>query len=234
MPNHDPAENATGGFLSTLLVDPSNPAHATLLAQMPGWRGVSVHDAIGRDLVESPWVCVADWRLFAQVDHLRELLWQRRGATIVLVGLSSEEVGKEGVRAMRRFAGEVIGLLAAADPEWTTHLVVPVTSVGPEGLIPAIQEASRRQPADLGSIDVHLREAINYIERGDHSGAFSSAARALAMEPDQPGIIADVARLLGRMGRSGDGEKLCKVFLLQRPESDAVKQALDDLQPVVS
>ena len=112
-------------------------------------------------------------------------------------------------------------------------MMVPVTAVESDGLTAAIQQAARSQPADLGSVAVHLREAVSYIERGDHRGAFSSAARALAMQPDQPGIVADVARLLGRMGCSAEGETLCKVFLLQRPESDAVRQALEELHPAI-
>lgn len=239
MANHDPVQRSAGGARNTLLVDPSNPAHAALVAQMPGWRAVSIDEAIGRDLIESRWVCVADWRLFERMEHLRELCWQRRGGTSVVVGLSAEAIGPEGVRCLRRFAGEAIALAGSgsagiAGQDWMAQLLVPVTSVGRDGLVPAIEAAALRNPVDLGSVGVYLREAVSYIERGDSGGAFSASARALAMHPDQPGIVADVARLLGRMGRSAEGEQLCKVFLLQRPESTPVQQALHELQPASS
>jgi len=64
--------------------------------------------------------------------------------------------------------------------------------------------------------------------------ARSRQGRALSRAPDQPGIVADVARLLSRMGRSGEGEQICKVFLLPRQISEPVKQALSELYAVGS
>jgi len=231
-----PSANATPGVCrNTVIIDASNPAHIALQAQLVGWHVVAANEAIGLDFLDATRVCVADWRLFGQLDHLRELMMRGRGSTICVVGLSGEDMSApEGLAELRRYAGEVIALAEVADPEWTGCLTVPVTSVGLDGVAFAIQQAMTRDPLDLGSIDVYLREAQTYVGRSDDAGAFLSAARALAMAPDQPGIVADVARLLARMGRTAEGEKLCKVFLLQRPDSEPVQRALTELHPVGS
>lgn len=230
-----PSANASPRVRNTVVIDPSNPAHIALQAQLPGWHAVAANEAVGLDFLDATRVCVADWRLFGQLDHLRELMMQNRGSIICLVGLSGEgTAAAEGLAELRRYAGEVIALAEVADPQWTGRLTVPVTSVGIDGIGFAIQQAMTRDPQDLGSIEVYLREAQTYVGRNDDTGAFLSAARALAMAPDQPGIVADVARLLARMGRTAEGEKLCKVFLLQRPDCEPVQRALTELHPVGS
>jgi len=229
------APNAADLRPNTLLIDAGNPAHVALAEQLSGWRTVPVQQAVGLDFVDPARVCVADWRLFDQLEYLRERMMIRRGATIVVVGLSEGDLpGTDGLVALRRYAGEIVALTDVADSEWTSGLMVPVTSVRLEDVAFAIQATASREPQDLGSIEVHLREAASYIERNDDAGAFLAAARALAMAPDQPGIVADVARLLARMGRSVEGEQLCKAFLLQRPDDEAVQQVLTELHPAGS
>jgi hypothetical protein len=218
----------------TLVLDPNLPAHVALRRSLPRWRAVACSELIGRDVTAGARLCVADWRIFGAVPYLRETLMQNRGRTIALVGLSDEPCDDGALAMLRRFAGEVVALVSAAQPSWTSRLLVPVSTVGPAGVADAIVEACRRPAADLGSVDVHLREAIQYMQRGDDDGAFQASARALAMAPDQPGIIADVARLLARMGRSADGEQLCRTFLLQRPDSAPVQAALGELAPLRS
>lgn len=220
---------------NTLLIDPANPAHAALAEQLPTWRAVPATEAVGLDFVDAERVCVADWRLFDHLEHLRERMMLDRGAIIVVVGLSeADQPDKAGLVSLRHYAGEVVALADATDLLWTSRLMVPVTTVGSDGVAFAIEQATSRQPQDRGTVEVHLREALSYVRRNDDTGAFLAAARALAMAPDQPGIVADVARLLARMGRSAEGEKLCKVFLLQRPDSHAVQQALTELDPIGS
>lgn len=240
MSSNTPAASIPGSHRGTLVVDPSNPAHIALVAQLPGWHVVPANEAVGLDFLDATRVCIADWRLFGHLEHLRELMLRERGSIICLAGLSGEDVGSdESLAELRRYAGEVItvaehGQAQGDGAQWTGRLMVPVTSVGLAGVAFAIQQAMTRQPEDLGAIDVHLREAQGYVGRNDDAGAFLSAARALSMAPDQPGIVADVARLLARMGRSAEGEQLCKVFLLQRPDSEPVKRALTELHPVGS
>ncbi|MFT6082955.1 MAG: hypothetical protein ACJAYX_005008 [Planctomycetota bacterium] len=54
------------------------------------------------------------------------------------------------------------------------------------------------------------------------------------MAPDQPQIIADVPRLLGRMGRSADAKTLRNAFWQPSPEHDALKQAEPDQHSAIS
>lgn len=213
----------------TLVLDPNIPAHVALQRSLPDWRAVPFAELVGRDVRESSRLCFADWRIFGAVSYLRELLVQERGRTVVLAGLAGEEVDADGLACLRRFAGEVLALAECARTGWTSRLLVPVSVVGRQDVPGALAEASRREVLPLGSIDVHLREAMDYVQRGDDEGAFQASARALAMAPDQPGIIADVARLLARMGRSADGAQLCRSFLLQRPDSEPVQAALGEL-----
>jgi len=225
------ARNEAGLPLGTLVLDPNIPAHVALRRSLPGWRAVAFGELVGRDVTCGARLCVADWRIFGAVPYLRESLMQNRGRTITVVGLSGEPVGEDALAALRRFAGEVVSLVEHAQPSWTSRLLVPVSTVGPAGVADAVEEACRREAAELGSVEVHLREAMSYVQRGDDEGAFQASARALAMAPDQPGIIADVARLLARMGRSAEGQQLCRTFLLQRPDSAPVKAALGELAP---
>lgn len=97
-----------------------------------------------------------------------------------------------------------------------------------------MQLATNREPADLRSLTVPLREAVSDLERHDHLIALSPTARALAMAPDQPQIIADVQRLLGRMGQSADAKTLRDEFWQPSPEHDALKQADQGQHPAIS
>jgi hypothetical protein len=235
MSSKEPGGAAIRARANVLLMDPGNAAHVALQQQLRGWRPVSVHAVVGLDCLDAPRVCVADWRLFGRIDYLKELLQRRRGAVIVLVGLSGEPVRSDDcLLVLRRHAGEVVAVADVVDDSWASQLMVSVTPVASDGLAAAIQAAAKREPQDLGAVQAHLQEAMAYVQRSDDAGAFCSAARALALAPDQPGIVADVARLLGRMGRSGEGEQLCKVFLLQRPDSASVQQALDELHAIGS
>ena len=225
------ATNAAAAPTGTLVIDANIPAHVALCQALPGWRAVPFSELIGRDVAHGERLCVADWRIFGAVPHLRETLMQNRGRTIVLVGMAGEAIGEDALAMLRRFAGEVISLVESAQPSWTSRVLVPVSTVGPAGIAEAVVEACRGPAHDLGGVEVHLREAMSYVQRGDDEGAFQASARALAMAPDQPGIIADVARLLARMGRSADGEQLCRTFLLQRPDSAPVREALGQLAP---
>jgi len=225
----DMTTNQAGLPSGTLVLDPNIPAHVNFRQALPDWRAVPFGELIGRDVSESTRLCVADWRIFGAVPHLREKLMQQRGRTIVVVGLSDEPTGTDALDALRRFAGEVVALADEVAPEWASRLLVPVTLVNEQSILQALEEACKRTPEALGSVEVHLREAMNYVHRGDSEGAFQSSARALALAPDQPGIVADVARLLASMGRSSEGEQLCRSFLLQRPDDSLVKGALDEL-----
>lgn len=225
---------ATGVPQDTLLLDPANRAHTAVTKLLPDFRAIAADEVAARDILEASWLCVMDWRMFDRMPHLRELLMRRRGRTVVMTGLSGEAVDADGLVALRRFAGEVVAIRALANPEWVSRLVVPVTVVGIEGVVDALQYVVNSSPADLGSVTAHLREAVLFVERGDHDGASLSASRVLAMAPERPEAVADVARLFARMGRSEDAERLCKTFLLQRPDSAVVEQALDQMQPVAS
>ena len=225
---------AAGVPQDTLLLDPANPAHTAVQKLLPGFRAIAADEVAARNILEASWLCVLDWRMFDGMPELRELLMRRRGRTVVIAGLSGEAVDVDGLVALRRFAGEVIAIRALANPEWVSRLVVPVTLVGIEGVVEALQMTVDSSPSDLGSVAAHLREAEAFVERGDVDGAALSAARVLAMAPERPEAVADVARLFVRMGRSQDAERLCKTFLLQRPDSPAVERALDLLIPVAS
>lgn len=84
-------------------------------------------------------------------------------------------------------------------------------------------------PGDDDGVETHLQEAQQWLAREDQKGAFSAAARALQLAPDQPGIIADVARLLSGMGQGERAVALYRKFLVQRPDAVQVSRALDEL-----
>ncbi|PIE23040.1 MAG: hypothetical protein CSA62_09115 [Planctomycetota bacterium] len=226
-------KNAAAAPTGTLVIDPKIPAHVALRRSLPGWRALPFFELIGRDLSTGKRLCVADWRIFTALPYLHETLMQKRGRNIVLVGLAGEPMDKDAVTMLRRFAGAIISLVASAQPFWTHRLLVPVSSVEPAGLADAITQASRGPAQDLGSAELHLREAMSYAGRGDEEGVFQASTRALAVAPtpEQPGIIAEVARMLACMGRSTEGEKLCRSFLQQQPDCTPVREALGQILP---
>jgi len=196
------------------------------VAALCGARRVPVERVIGRDLLEAERLLVMDPTLFARLPHLRELLLQRRGRTIVVV---ETRLDADGVATLLRFAGHVVAIGDGATPSWSSRLAVPVTCCERPGVADAIATALRAEVCDLDDVHALLREATNAVVRGDDEAAFLAAARALTRSPDQPGIVADVARLLARMGRSAEATHVCRSYLVQRPDCAAVRRALDDL-----
>ena len=98
--------------------------------------------------------------------------------------------------------------------------------------VPAAVQAAAAAPVEpRGEVGDWLRDSQAFVARGDHEGAFQAAARALSMAPDQPGVLADVARLLALMGNVEQGRDLCRAYLLQRPDCSPVQRALAELQP---
>lgn len=211
-----------------VVVAPGGDAHGPLVREL-GARAVAVDRVVGRDLLEADRVVVPEWRLFGRMPHVKELLQRRRGHTIALVGFAGEPVDGDGTGALLRFAGRVF-VADGRDPEpLAARLCVPVDAVGRAGLGAAIAAAAAMPAADLDDVGHLLREAMAFSRRGDDEGAFVMAARALGQAPDQPGVVADVARLLARMGRAGEATRVCRSYLLQRPDSGAVQQALAEV-----
>jgi predicted Zn-dependent protease len=97
-------------------------------------------------------------------------------------------------------------------------------------LASALAAVLRLGPGTADSVEAHLVEARQWVARGDLPGAFASASRALRLAPDQPGIVADVARQLANLGETQRAEQLCERFLRQRPEAAPVQGALAELR----
>lgn len=75
--------------------------------------------------------------------------------------------------------------------------VHPLAADGAAGLRRILSLA----PGSADEVESHLQEAAQWMARGGGKAAFASAARALQKAPDQPGIVADVARLLASLGK---------------------------------
>lgn len=183
---------------------------------------------IGRDLLEAERILWLDHRLASALPHWRELLLQARARTLIVVG--SDALGDAtAVRELRRFAGRALCRDAAVAAWLQPELLAPVDCLDADvirGIAVALQ-----QPEGCGDdVDSHLQQALQWLQRGCDEGAFLAAARALKLEPDQPGIVADVARLLVKLGRREQAEATCVIYLRQRPQSAPVLAALREVR----
>lgn len=192
------------------------------------------HDRlIGRDLLTATRLLAFDWRHLVQATHLHELLRQRRGHTIVFVP-ANEPLADDAVGALRRYAGHVIAEESAAASALPRRLLVPVDLVTMARAAKALAAAAFRASEDLDDVDRHLRDAREFVRRRDPEAALGEAARALVRAPDQPGIVADAARLLWQLGRGRDATAICERFLTQRPDADPVRDALDEIRALAT
>ena len=184
---------------------------------------------IGRDLLTATRLLVPDWRMLAAAAHLQELLRQRRGHTIVFVS-HDDPVDVEAVRTLRRFAGHVVAIATPTATALHLRLLVPVDLVPRGDAARALAAAVLRPAEALDDVDRHLRDAREFVQRHDPEAALGEATRALVQAPDQPGIVADAARLLCQLGRRRDAIAICERFLVQRPDADPVSAALGEIR----
>lgn len=226
----------------TLLYDPARSDQVRLASRLEGWRPVPFATAIVRDLLgpeadggPSHRICVADWRIFLEVQHLWESLQRRRGATLALFGLHDPAMPEQALAQLRRFAGAIVcvGAGVAAAHGLCKRLSVPVeTALTLTEVCDAVGRFAAAPTRDFGSVQAWLEEAAEHLLRGDDDGAFAAVQRAHAMAPEHPSVLVDVARLLARMGRAADGMQLCRSYLLQRPDSEPVQAAMRELLPL--
>jgi putative thioredoxin len=93
--------------------------------------------------------------------------------------------------------------------------------VQPERVIRQFIE--RHVPREAENLRSAAREAL---ERGERSKARQSLQRALELEPENPGVAADVARLLLEDGRYDDAEELLSRLSREARDDPQVKSAL--------
>lgn len=221
-------------------VDPAAPAArrcaeyaAAALAPAAAVRLVPHDRLIGRDLRECDRFVSLGLRTYDAISHLRELATQIRAKTIALL-LDEDRIQATtpaGLAALRRHCGRVVVDDKTAVHALREHLLAPVhllTADDAAGLWRILSLA----PGSPDEVESHLQEATLWIARGDGKAAFAAAARALQKAPDQPGIVADVARLLASLGEREHAVVLCRNFLAQRPDAEAVGRALHELQPI--
>ncbi|MBK8100755.1 MAG: tetratricopeptide repeat protein [Planctomycetes bacterium] len=188
------------------------------------------HDRlIGRDLLTGNRLVVLDWRHLAQAVHLHELLRQRRGMTIVFVA-EDDAVDGEAVRTLRRFAGHVVAVATPAAATLSQRLLIPIDLVPRSETPRALAKAVLRGADALDDVERHLGDAREFVRRNDPEAALGEATRALVQAPDQPGIVADAARLLFQLGRRRDAIAICERFLAQRPDAERVLAARDEIR----
>ncbi|MEQ1632794.1 MAG: tetratricopeptide repeat protein [Planctomycetota bacterium] len=223
-------------FVVTFVADPSAPAArhcaelaASALASVARVRLVPVERLIGRDLRECDRFVTAGRRTFAAIPHLRELATQCRDKAIgLLLAGDGIELDDDSVAALRRHCGRVATDDRTTRSRLRERLLAPVHEIDPTDAAALWKVLSLAPGADDG-VETHLQQAQQWLAREDQKGAFSAAARALQLAPDQPGIIADVARLLSGMGQPERAVALCRKFLAQRPDAVQVSRALDEL-----
>lgn len=221
-------------------VDPAAPAArrcaeqaANALASVAAIRLVPHDRLVGRDLRECDRFACLGLATFDAIPHLRELATQMREKTIAV--LFGEQLANattpKALTALRRFCSRVLVDDRSAIPALREHLLVPVHAIA-EHDATALWNVLTLAPGCSDDVECHLQEATQWMTRGNQEAAFSSASRALQKAPDQPGIVADVARLLANLGQRERAVVLCRHFLQQRPDAAPVDHALRELQPL--
>ena len=195
-------------------------------------RAVPAGELVGRDLRECDRFVCAGAVTFAALPHLRELCAQRRAATIaVLAGPRAATAADDAdeLAALRRNCGRVaVAGGASAVTALRLRLLVPVhrLAAGDAGALWVLLAAA---PGAGDAVATRLVEAQQHLRRGDAHAAFGAAARALQQAPDQPGVVADVARLLAGLGERERAVTLCRTFLRQGTAAAPVVAALREL-----
>ncbi|MGE3174325.1 MAG: hypothetical protein AB7O97_16975 [Planctomycetota bacterium] len=191
-------------------------------------RAVAAPRLVGRDLRESRRVVCLDWRCIDAAPHLRELWAQTRPRVLITtaaVGLADDPLA---LAAIRRYAGRVAVTDAAEFAALRIRLLTPVHHLFddmPRRIAALLQFA----PGAEDSVAALLLEARVWLARGEPRAAFGAAARCLKLAPDQPGVVADVARLLALLADRERAAELCRHFLDQRPDAEVVRAALAEV-----
>lgn len=206
---------------------------AAALAGVAAVRLVPHERMIGRDLRECDRLVTLGLRTTEALPHFRELATQVREKTIAVLFDDDLESActQKGLASLRRFCGRVVVQDRTAVASLRERLLAPVHAISPDDPN-ALWHVLTLAPGNADEVECHLQEAMQWIARGDQEAAFSSASRALQKAPDQPGIVADVARLLAGLGQRERAVVLCRHFLAQRPDAAPVDQALRELQPL--
>jgi hypothetical protein len=221
----------------TFAIDPAASAAlqcaqsaANALANVATVRLVAVDRLIGRDLREADRFVSLGRRTFAAVPHLRELASQCRDKTLAL--LFDEDAQRahqdDELSPLRRYCGRIVVDDREAMARLRHRLLAPVHVIAPDDAR-ALWSLLTLAPGADDSVETNLQQAQQHLAREDQLGAFAAAARALQLAPDQPGIVADVARLLAGLGERQRAVALCRSFLDQRPDSTPVGLALAEL-----
>jgi tetratricopeptide (TPR) repeat protein len=187
-------------------------------------RTVAAEALIGRDLRECDRIVVWGWRTLAAPTHLRELLVQCRARIVAVVpDAAAAAHDAAALSLLRRHAAHVVVDDDAAAAALRGALLAPVHLARSDAALTAVL---RLAPGAPDSVDAHLVEARLWNARGELAPAFAAASRALRLAPDQPGIVADVARLLANLGDAERAAMLCERFLRQRPDAAPVREVL--------
>lgn len=193
-------------------------------------RTVAADQLIGRDLRESDRLLAAPAVL--ATAHLRELFAQRRAHTVALVGGGGAAAAVEDdavLALLRRHSGRVIVDDPRAAATMRVRVLQPVHVLAANDAA-ALWTILGMADGNDDSVAMHLVEARLYVQRGNEAAAFASAARALQQAPDQPGVIADVARLLSNLGEGERAVTLCRTFLRQGVTAEPVRAALAEIE----
>jgi len=187
---------------------------------------------VGRDLRECDRFVCAGAVTFAALPHLRELCAQRREATVAVLAGARAAVAADDpdeLAALWRNCGRVAVVAdAGAVTALRQRLLVPVHRLA-AGDAAALWAMLAAAPGAGDAIATRLCEAQQHLLRGDARAAFCAAARALQHAPDQPGVVADVARLLAGLGDRERAVTLCRTFLRQGTAAAPVVAALREL-----